>query len=76
MYWLLVLQTQMDEGRDLKEFLHQYLLKQHEEKAGDWAYSLLDGIKRYREDDFIGLFDDILQGNVGALIVVPYSIAR
>ncbi|XP_060779922.1 translin-associated factor X-interacting protein 1 [Neoarius graeffei] len=54
----------MDESSDLKEFLHQYLLKQHEEKAGQWAYSLLDGIKRYLEDDFIGLFYDILQGKV------------
>ncbi|KAK3570360.1 hypothetical protein QTP86_018560, partial [Hemibagrus guttatus] len=54
----------MDERSDLKEFLHRYLLKQHEERAGQWAYSLLDGIKRYVEDDFIGLFYDILQGKV------------
>ncbi|XP_046720087.1 translin-associated factor X-interacting protein 1 isoform X3 [Silurus meridionalis] len=53
-----------DESSDLKEFLHQYLLKQHKERAGQWAYSLLDGIKRYLEDDFIGLFYDILQGKV------------
>ncbi|XP_053479134.1 translin-associated factor X-interacting protein 1 isoform X1 [Ictalurus furcatus] len=54
----------MDESSDLKEFLHQYLLKKHEERAGEWAYSLLDGIKCYLEDDFIGLFYDILQGKV------------
>ncbi|XP_058243105.1 translin-associated factor X-interacting protein 1 isoform X3 [Hemibagrus wyckioides] len=53
-----------DERSDLKEFLHRYLLKQHEERAGQWAYSLLDGIKSYAEDDFIGLFYDILQGKV------------
>lgn len=58
----------MNESSDLKEFLHQYLLKQHKERAGQWAYSLLDGIKRYLEDDFIGLFYDILQGKVGAFI--------
>ncbi|KAF4091518.1 hypothetical protein AMELA_G00037930 [Ameiurus melas] len=54
----------MDASSDLKEFLHRYLLKQHEERAGDWAYSLLDGIKCYLDDDFIGLFYDILQGKV------------
>lgn len=58
----------MDDRSDLKEFLHQYLLKQHEERAGQWAYSLINGIKRYLEDDFIGLFYDILQGKVGAFI--------
>lgn len=66
--WFCVLQTQMDERRDLKEFLHQYLLKHHGERAGQWAYSLLDGIKRYLEDDFICLFYDILQGKVGAFV--------
>lgn len=74
MCWLLVLQTQTDESSDLKEFLHQYMLTQHEEKAGEWAYSLLDAIKRYREDDFICLFYDILQGKVCAFIVLPNSI--
>ncbi|KAM9481720.1 translin-associated factor X-interacting protein 1 isoform 3-T3 [Clarias gariepinus] len=54
----------MDERSDLNEFLHQYLLKHHGERAGQWAYSLLDGIKRYLEDDFICLFYDILQGKV------------
>lgn len=68
MLWLWVLQTQTDERSDLKEFLHWYLLKQHEERAGQWAYSLLDGIKRYVEDDFIALFYDIFQGKVGAFI--------
>lgn len=61
----------MDERSDLKEFLHQYLLKQHEERAGQWAYSLLDAIKRFEEDDFIGLFYDILQGKVCAFICFP-----
>ncbi|TSS72703.1 Translin-associated factor X-interacting protein 1 [Bagarius yarrelli] len=54
----------MDESSDLKEFLHKYLLKRYEERAGHWAYSLLDGIQRYPADDFIGLFYDILQGRV------------
>ncbi|KAB5574946.1 hypothetical protein PHYPO_G00214930 [Pangasianodon hypophthalmus] len=53
-----------DESSDLKEFLHQYLLKQHKERAGQWAYSLIDGIKQYLDDAFIGLFYDILQGKV------------
>lgn len=71
MCWLCVFQIQMDESSDLKAFLHQYLLKKHEERAGEWAYSLLDGIKCYLEDDFIGLFYDILQGKVGAFYCSP-----
>lgn len=73
MCWLCVLQPQLDERSDLKEFLHQYLLKQHEEKAGQWAYSLIEGIKRYLDDDFISLFYDALQGKVGARIVFLLS---
>ncbi|KAK1784884.1 hypothetical protein P4O66_018317 [Electrophorus voltai] len=54
----------LDASSDLKEFLHKYLERQHGEQAGEWAYSLLDAIKRYLKDDFVGLFYDILTGKV------------
>ncbi|XP_026859824.2 translin-associated factor X-interacting protein 1 isoform X1 [Electrophorus electricus] len=54
----------LDASSDLKEFLHKYLERQHGDQAGEWAYSLLDAIKRYLKDDFIGLFYDILTGKV------------
>ncbi|XP_062860182.1 translin-associated factor X-interacting protein 1 isoform X2 [Trichomycterus rosablanca] len=54
----------MDKNSDIKEFLYQHLVEQHGEQAGEWAYSLMDGIKRYQKDDFIGLFYDILTGRV------------
>ncbi|XP_066541129.1 translin-associated factor X-interacting protein 1 [Hoplias malabaricus] len=54
----------MDDCSDLKEFLHQYLERQHGDRAGDWAYSLLDSIKRNLKYDFISLFYDILTDKV------------
>ncbi|KAI4877897.1 hypothetical protein NFI96_016789, partial [Prochilodus magdalenae] len=54
----------MDNSSDLKEFLHQYLQRQHGEHAGEWAYSLLDSIKLNQKDDFISLFYDILTDKV------------
>ncbi|KAL7870497.1 hypothetical protein SRHO_G00079940 [Serrasalmus rhombeus] len=53
-----------DDSSDLKEFLHQYLQRQHGEQAGQWAYSLLDSIKCNLKDDFICLFYDILTDKV------------
>lgn len=66
MYFVCIFLTkQMVKNCSIKEFLYQHLVEQHGEQAGEWAYSLMDGIKRYQKDDFIGLFYDILTGRVG-----------
>ncbi|XP_076848029.1 translin-associated factor X-interacting protein 1 [Brachyhypopomus gauderio] len=54
----------LDASSNLQEFVPQYLDRQYGEQAGEWAYSLLDAIKRFLKDDFIGLFYDILTGKV------------
>ncbi|XP_051580130.1 translin-associated factor X-interacting protein 1-like [Myxocyprinus asiaticus] len=53
-----------DDCRDMKVFLHNYLVEHYKEKAGEWAYSLMESIKNYLEDDLICLFNDILTGKV------------
>ncbi|XP_056621872.1 translin-associated factor X-interacting protein 1 isoform X2 [Triplophysa dalaica] len=53
-----------DECRELKVFLHSYLVDQFKEKAGQWAYSLIESIKNNLSDDLICLFNDILTGKV------------
>ncbi|XP_048023783.1 translin-associated factor X-interacting protein 1 isoform X1 [Megalobrama amblycephala] len=55
-----------DVSRDLQEFLHSYLVEQYTDKAGDWAYSLMESIQNNLKDDFICLFNDILTGKVCA----------
>ncbi|XP_072551524.1 translin-associated factor X-interacting protein 1 isoform X2 [Salminus brasiliensis] len=54
----------LDDRSDLKEFLHQYMERQHGGQAGEWVYSLLDSIKCNLKDDFISLFYDILTNKV------------
>ncbi|KAI7802524.1 putative translin-associated factor X-interacting protein 1 [Triplophysa rosa] len=53
-----------DDCRDLKVFLHSYLVDQFKEKAGQWVYSLIEIIKNNLSDDLICLFNDILTGKV------------
>lgn len=55
-----------DDCGDLKVFLHSYLVNQFEDKAGHWAYSLIESIKNNLSDDLICLFNDILTGKVCA----------
>ncbi|XP_063053508.1 translin-associated factor X-interacting protein 1 [Engraulis encrasicolus] len=50
---------------EIGEFLHKFLERQHGERAGEWAYSLLEVLQHQRSmDDLIGLFSDILAGKV------------
>ncbi|XP_061100700.1 translin-associated factor X-interacting protein 1 isoform X2 [Conger conger] len=53
-----------EERSSLAEFLHRHLDRQHGERAGDWAYSLLQACQQHHQDDLIGLFYDILTGKV------------
>nr|XP_055029553.1 translin-associated factor X-interacting protein 1 [Misgurnus anguillicaudatus] len=53
-----------DDCVDLKVFFHNYLVDQYKEKAGEWAYSLMEKINNNLNDDFICLFNDILTGKV------------
>lgn len=53
-----------DYSRDLQVFLHSYLVEQYTNRAGDWAYSLMESIQNDLKDDFICLFNDILTGKV------------
>ncbi|XP_051726009.1 translin-associated factor X-interacting protein 1 isoform X2 [Ctenopharyngodon idella] len=53
-----------DISRDLQEFLHSCLVEQYTDKAGEWAYSLMESIQNNLKDDFICLFNDILTGKV------------
>ncbi|XP_035274314.1 translin-associated factor X-interacting protein 1 isoform X1 [Anguilla anguilla] len=55
---------QNEERNNLAEFLRRHLDRQHGERAGDWAYNLLQTCQQHREDDLIGLFYDILTGKV------------
>lgn len=50
--------------RDLQTFLHSYLVEHYKDKAGEWAYSLMESIQNNLEDDLICLFNDILIGKV------------
>ncbi|XP_059363016.1 translin-associated factor X-interacting protein 1 [Carassius carassius] len=53
-----------DDFRDLQTFLHSYLVEHYKDKAGEWAYSLMESIQNNLEDDLICLFNDILIGKV------------
>ncbi|XP_056334952.1 translin-associated factor X-interacting protein 1 isoform X2 [Danio aesculapii] len=53
-----------DDPRDLQTFLHSYLVEQYKDKAGEWAYSLMESIQNNLEDDLICLFNDVLTGKV------------
>ncbi|XP_042599976.1 translin-associated factor X-interacting protein 1-like isoform X1 [Cyprinus carpio] len=53
-----------DDSRDLQMFLHSYLVEHYKDKAGEWAYSLMEIIQNNLEDDLICLFNDILIGKV------------
>lgn len=53
-----------DDPRDLQMFLHSYLVEQYKDKAGEWAYSLMESIQNNLKDDLICLFNDILTGKV------------
>ncbi|XP_026143357.1 translin-associated factor X-interacting protein 1 isoform X1 [Carassius auratus] len=53
-----------DDVRDLQTFLHSYLVEHYKDKAGEWAYSLMESIQNNLEDDLICLFNDILIGKV------------
>ncbi|KAG7468650.1 hypothetical protein MATL_G00145310 [Megalops atlanticus] len=55
---------QREESSVLAEFLRRHLDRQHGERAGDWAYSLLRACQQHHDDDVIGLFFDILTGKV------------
>lgn len=55
-----------DDSRDLQMFLHSYLVEHYKDKAGEWAYSLMEIIQNNLEDDLICLFNDILIGKVCA----------
>ncbi|TRY86672.1 hypothetical protein DNTS_005017 [Danionella cerebrum] len=52
------------ESRDLQTFMRSYLEEQYKDKAGDWAYSLMDSIQNNLKDDLICLFYDILTKKV------------
>ncbi|KAI2653574.1 Translin-associated factor X-interacting protein 1 [Labeo rohita] len=53
-----------DDPRDLQVFLHSYLVEHYKDKAGEWAYSLMETIQNNLEDDLICLFNDVLTGKV------------
>ncbi|XP_035654517.1 translin-associated factor X-interacting protein 1 [Oncorhynchus keta] len=53
-----------NESSNLPEFLRQHLERQYGEKAGEWAYSLVEGIRQHQKDDSVSLFNDILTGKV------------
>ncbi|KAL1256794.1 hypothetical protein QQF64_012339 [Cirrhinus molitorella] len=53
-----------DDARDLQVFLHGYFVEHYKDKAGEWAYSLMESIRNNLEDDLICLFHDILTGKV------------
>ncbi|XP_033897346.2 translin-associated factor X-interacting protein 1-like isoform X2 [Acipenser ruthenus] len=55
---------QKGERRSLDEFFHEYLQKKHADSASKWAYSIQEGCRLYRDDDFINLFFNILTGKV------------
>ncbi|KAJ8417908.1 hypothetical protein AAFF_G00227510 [Aldrovandia affinis] len=57
-------EEQSEERSSLAEFLRRHLDRQHEERAGDWAYSLLQACRQHHEDDLIGLFYSILTEKV------------
>lgn len=62
-----------NESSNLPEFLRQHLERQYGEKAGEWAYSLVEGIRQHQKDDSVSLFNDILTGKVCDLANVLYS---
>ncbi|KAJ8281150.1 hypothetical protein GJAV_G00064120 [Gymnothorax javanicus] len=53
-----------EQQSNLAEFLRGYLERQHGERAGNWAYNLLQTCQQHRDDDIIGLFYDIITGKV------------
>ncbi|XP_028814629.1 translin-associated factor X-interacting protein 1 isoform X2 [Denticeps clupeoides] len=55
---------QQGQQSSLPEFLHTYLERKHGEKAADWAYSIMEGVRQHLHDDFLCLFNDILTGKV------------
>ncbi|XP_058606965.1 translin-associated factor X-interacting protein 1 isoform X2 [Onychostoma macrolepis] len=57
-----------DDTRDLQMFLHSYLVEHYKDKAGEWAYSLMESIQNNLEDDLICLLNDILIGKVDETI--------
>ncbi|XP_066569657.1 translin-associated factor X-interacting protein 1 [Amia ocellicauda] len=55
---------QREDRSSLAEFLRGFLEKQYGERAAQWAYSLVEGCRQHRDDDFISLFLSILTGKV------------